>query len=470
VRQRRLYTVSDVDRRDGVQFRERSQILDTSEVTRVAHWGANLAPTELAAPSISSVRRIFLDDLAAMIAGHRDREVQTVLDGWPVLDGPSTVFAPTAPTAHPWSAAELNGLAGCWLEVDGGFRLNTAHAGLYTIPAVVAVAEERDLTLGEAFAAMTVGYEVAARIVTRWDVKGAGSHAHGSIAAVAAAAAAGRALGVSPEHWASAVSSAATLSAAAPFGHASSGAVVRNLWAASGARVGLMAVHAATRGVGGLDTSIDDTYGEVFSCPRWTGQPLPDELGTAVQFAYQKSYACCAFLHSAVEATLGLLADQHVTPEQVVAITARLHPVALPLDDPAPTTTLGARFSAPHAIAATLMHGAADPRSFDLDSVADPTIDALRSKVTLAPIERAGRDESLRDAEVELVLDDGRTLTRYVDVAIGDPARPLSDQQLIDKATALVGWDAAPLAELLLSGGLDLPFAEVTRLVRTRIA
>lgn len=444
--------------------------MDTNEFTRVAQWGANLAPTDLSEDSVTSVRRIFLDDIAAMIAGHRDGEVQAVIDGWPVIPGSSTVLAPQAPTAHPWSAAELNGLAGCWLEVDGGFRINTAHAGLYTIPTVLAIAEDRDLTLGEAFAAMTVGYEVAARVVTRWDVAAANSHAHGSIAAIAAAAAAGRALGVTRDQWIAAVSSAATMSAAAPFGHAFAGAVVRNLWAASGARLGQMVVHAAIRGVGGLPTSLDDTYGDVFQCPRWEGQTLPDELGTAVQFAYQKSYACCGFLHSAVEATLAVLADENPSPDEVVGITARLHPVGLPLNDPSPPTTLGARFSAPHAIAATLVRGSAHPESFALDSLRDPTIDALRQKVVMAPIDRPGRVESLRDAEVEVALADGRTLTRYVDVAIGDPSRPMTDQQLITKATALTGWDVQPLADLLLGGDLDTPFSKVATLIRERIA
>jgi 2-methylcitrate dehydratase PrpD len=440
--------------------------LDTSQLQRLAAWATGVRPEDLPDASVASARRIFLDDIAAMIAGHRDSEVRTVVQDWPMLPGAATVLVPGAATAHPWSAAEVNALAGCWLEVDGGFRINTAHAGLYTIPTVLAIAEDRDLSIGEAFTAMIVGYELAARVVTRWDVARADSHAHGSVSAVAAAAAASRALGLDADGWTAAVTSAVTMSAAAPFGHAFAGAVVRNLWAAAGNRVGQMAAHAARHGVGGLATSIDDTYRGVFGSPPWSGATLSDEFGTAVQFAYQKTYACCGYLHSCVEAVLDLHAGEDFSVDDVVAVTARMHPVGLPLDDPTPPTTLGARFSAPHAIAATLVRGAATPASFDAESLRDPRISALRQKVSMVEIDRPGRDPALRDAEVVLELADGRTLDRYVAVAIGDPTRPMANEQLIDKAEALTGRDVRGFAELLLAAELDTPISEVSALLR----
>lgn len=444
--------------------------METDELQRFADWATTVRSEDLPAASVASVRRIFLDDISSMIAGHRDSEVQIVVADWPSMPGRATVLQPGGGTAHPWSAAEINGLAGCWLEVDGGFRLNTAHAGLYTIPAVLAVAEDQGLTLGDAFTAMIVGYELAARIVTRWDVAAANSHAHGSVSAVAAAAATSRALGLDREPWIAAVGSAVTMSAAAPFDHAFAGAVVRNLWAAAGNRAGQVAAFGATRGVGGLTTSIDTTYRDVFQTPPWQGATLPDELGMAVQFAYQKSYACCGYLHSAVEATLELLAEQAVAVEDIVAITAHLHPVGMPLNDPSPPTTLGARFSAPHAIAATLVRGTATPAAFDASSLRDPVIDALRQRVRMVPIERPGRKPHLRDAEVVLEFADGSRRAHYVDVAIGDPSRPLTNDQLVDKSEALTGRDPKVLADLFLDADLGTGFDEVTSALRSMVA
>ncbi|MPZ61002.1 MAG: hypothetical protein GEU93_06850 [Propionibacteriales bacterium] len=444
--------------------------MNEHELRRTADWVSTVKPHDLPSPSVDSARRIFLDDIGAMIAGHQDSEVQDVLQDWPLMSGGSTVMRPGGGSAHPWSAAEVNALAGCWLEEDGGFRINTAHAGLYTLPTVIALAEDQGRMLGDAFAAMIVGYEVAARIVTRWDVAAANSHAHGSVSAAAAAAAAGRALGLDEGQWMAAVTSAATMSPAAPFGHAFAGAVVRNLWAAVGNRTGQLAVHAARHGVGGLPTSIDDTYGDVFGSPRWQGAELSDELGTAVQYAYQKMYGCCGYLHSAVEAVLNLQRAEEFSSDDVVEITARMHKTGMPLNDVHPPTTLGARFSAPHAVAATLVRGAATPTSFNADSLTDPEIRRLRERVKMVDIDRPDRDPALRDAEVELSLSDGRRLQRYVDIAIGDPARPMTEEQLVDKAAALTGRDVSALADLLLNADLDTPFSEVSRLIRELIS
>lgn len=437
--------------------------MEINELSRVADWATTVHPTEVPEASLASARRIFFDDIIAIIAGHRDSEVQAVLEGWPLTPGRASVLRPGGGTADAWSAAEVNGLAGCWLELDGGFRISTAHAGLYTVPTVLAMAQERDLPLGEALTAMIIGYEVAARIVTRWNIAGANSHGHGSVSAAAAAGAAGRILGLDRDQWIAGVTSAVTLSTFAPFDHAFAGAVVRNLWAAVGNRTGLLAAHAAQSGVGGLADSIDITYGGVLKAPRWEGAKLPDELGTAVQYAYQKSYACCGYLHSSVEAVIDLQAQERIDPDDVVRISADIHRIGLPLNDQTPPTTLGARFSAPHAIAATLVKGSAMPGSFSAETLRDGRVAALRQLVQMREISRADRDQSLRDCEISIELKDGRTLTRYVDIAIGDPNRPLSLDQLKAKAVDLTGGrDVAPLAATLFDGALDTGFSAVT--------
>lgn len=445
--------------------------MDRQELARFADWATTVRPEDIPEASIASARRIFFDDVAATLGGHRDSEVRAVLEGWPLPPGRSTVLRPGGGTSNAWSTAEVNGMAGCWLELDGGFRINTAHAGLYTVPTVLAMAEERDLPLGEALTAMLIGYEVAARIVTRWDIARAQSHGHGSVSAAAAAASAGRILGLDRDQMIAAITSAVTLSSFAPFGHAFAGAVVRNLWSAVGTRTGQVAAHAAQSGVGGLADSIDITYGEVLGAPRWKGATLPDEFGTAVQFAYQKMYGCCAYLHSSVEAVTGIREQGEFDPDDIVRISVDIHPVGLPLNDVAPTTTLGARFSAPHAIASTLIKGTAMPEAFAADTLQDERIAALRQRVEMREITREGRDPALRDAEIHIEFKDHREATHYVDVAIGDPNRPLTIEQLRTKATTLCGGrDVGPLAAALLDGPLDLRFSTVTAALEGLVA
>jgi len=86
-------------------------------------------------------------------------------------------------------------------------------------------------------------------------------------------------------------------------------------------------------------------------------------------------------------------------------------------------------------------------------------------------ISREGRDPALRDAEISIELKDGRRLSRYVDVAIGDPKRPLSTEDLERKAVELTGGrDVDPLADVLIRGSLDVGFGEVSVAMRDLIA
>lgn len=231
----------------------------------VVDWAASVTFDDLRAEAKASVREVVLDDLGAIVAGHREEEVQALMAGWPVAgwpvaNGVATVLGRPRTPAHPWTAAELNGIAGCWLELDGGFRTTTAHAGLYTIPAALATAKVGDVPARELLTSIVVGYEVAARIVTRWDIVGAGSHAHGSVAPVAAAASCAKVLGLERDEIAAAIGCAATLAMMAPFNHAVHGSLVRNLWAGSAARLGCVAAHCAQRGIDALPTVLDDVY------------------------------------------------------------------------------------------------------------------------------------------------------------------------------------------------------------------
>src|SRR6185437_528038 len=153
--------------------------------------------------------------------------------------------------------------------------------------------------------------------------------------------------------------------------------------------------------------------------------PHADE-GWAVESGYQKMNACCQYAHSTIEAIQTLLTDQPALRggERVAAITVEAHPLAYALDDRAPRTTLGAKFSVPHAAAAALVHGNGGATAFDAASLDDARIARLRNATTLVPFPELRPWPDDRPSRVTLTTDDGSSFDALCWSAQGGPDRP----------------------------------------------
>lgn len=70
-----------------------------------------------------------------------------------------------------------------WRELDEGDRKATCHAGLYTVPALIAEAEASGASVDAMLRALTIGYEVAARFARGFHFRTPVLHPHASVAA-----------------------------------------------------------------------------------------------------------------------------------------------------------------------------------------------------------------------------------------------------------------------------------------------
>jgi 2-methylcitrate dehydratase PrpD len=237
-----------------------------------------------------------------------------------------------------------------------------------------------------------------------------------------------------------AVTAAATLINPSPRSHLVAGALVRNVWPAHGAWSGMMAVEWASCGIGGSPDAFFDVYADVLG-----GTPEPaaliDGLGEswALLEGYTKIYACCQHLHSTVEALLELrptlLAAAQL--DDIEAIEIETHELAHPLMNPHPDTTLGAKFSMPHAVAAALAVGSGGADAFAAATLARGDIDALRQRVRVRPYSPGLPPPNDRPARATVRLRDGRTLGAECLSARGGADRPLPPETITEKLIQL---------------------------------
>ena len=337
-----------------------------------------------------------------------------------------------------------NGLAMGWNELDEGFRKAVCHAGLYVLPALLAVAEAEGASLQDVLRALALGYETAARVARAWRLPVMKIHPHALLAPVGAAAGVGFLRRLPFDELLSAVAGAATMGMVGPYHHALKGVLARNTWAPQAAVAGLNALEWAHCGIGGAASSPHEVYAVALGAETDLSvlAPHADE-GWAVESGYHKLNACCQYAHSTIEAIQSLLQQDPGLRggAGIASVEIEAHPLAFSLDERRPTTTLGAKFSVPHAAAAALVHGDGGMASFDAVSLNDERIARLRDLVRLRPFEGVRAWPEDRPARVTVTAFDGTRLSAECWSARGGPDQPFAEAELWDKLAAL---SAAP--------------------------
>jgi 2-methylcitrate dehydratase PrpD len=231
------------------------------------------------------------------------------------------------------------------------------------------------------------------------------------------------------------------MSFAGPFDTAVEGSLVRNGWTAAGAWIGLRSADWAEAGIGGAAHTPYDVFVGAYK----TGvlpEALVEGLGTtwSVSNGYHKIFACCGYAHSAVEATLELLERlQQRKVEQIAEIVVETSPGGQALRTVEPETVLAAKFSIPHAIAATARLGTAGARAFTFDTLRDEGIAKLRRRVRLAPYPNLPPFPKDRPARVTLRFQDGAEMSAVCESARGGADQPFDEPTLLSKLAENAG-------------------------------
>lgn len=411
-------------------------------VRHLVTWAASVEAADIPTQVLSQGARILAEDLCAIIAARDEPEVarfhQLVLSRTGRAE--ATIFRGGRHITDRLSAAVANAVAADWLELDEGYRKTSCHAGTYVIPTLLAEAEADNRSVRDLLRALVLGYEVVTRIARGWVALDLAMHPHARYASIGAAAAAALIRRMNSEHVLAAVTAASTLICAGPRDHAVMGALVRNVWPAVGAWSGLMCADWAACGIGGIAESPYDVFTTLL---RGTARPdqLTAELGEswAVLDGFTKLHACCQHTHSAVEAAQALREDllARGALTSVALVQVETHAAAMPLKNYRPATTLAAKFSVPHIVAATLVTGHAGVEAFTQHALADVEIAQMRGRVEMRPFEPQLSPPHDRPARVTAILADGGTLTRECLSARGGPDRPFPESVLWDKIAAL---------------------------------
>jgi 2-methylcitrate dehydratase PrpD len=354
--------------------------------------------------------------------------------------------------SSPLVAAAINAAASHVAEQDDVHNGSVFHPAAVVFPPALAVAQALQRSGRELLTAAVAGYEVGIRVgefLGRSHYKV--FHTTGTAGALAAAAAVGHLLRLTPQQMQHAFGSAGT-QAAGLWEFLREAADSKHLHTAHAAAAGLTAAYLAADGFTGASRILEGERGMAAGMSSDADPArLTDRLGTrwATAETSFKFHASCRHTHPAADALLELMREQRLAASDVASVTTRVHQGALDVLGPVtdPQTVHQSKFSMGTVLAMVALHGRAGLAEFDAH-FSDAATRAFRDRVQMvldAEVDAAYPARWI--GKVEVTSRDGRRFSARVDEPKGDPGNTLTRAELLDKAVALAGYGAAAGAD-----------------------
>ena len=386
--------------------------------------------------------------------------------------GRSSLFGRAGKVSPP-DAALANGTAIHGFEIDDIHVSSSLHPGAVAIPAALALGEAHKISGTVVLTAIAAGYEAGIRVGICAGVSHStsGFHVTGTVGAVAAAAAAARALGLPAGPAAHALALGATQ--AGGLYAARLGAMAKRFHAGRAAQSGVMAAALAARGFTGATNAIEAPFGGFMSTLSGQHEPssILDDLGRrweTLRVGF-KAYAACASAHTTID-PVGIMMKQGLSPETLGNLTIRMSRkgatnVGWPY---VPGEIVSAQMNGFYAAAVKLVHGEASIEQYAQDQLADPRTLAVIDRIRIVHDPELDKGGAAKRHAVRATaeLNDGRQLEAYVEQRRGSAEHPLSRTEIQRKFERTASaWLGAAAVDRLHDAimGLD-EAADVTRL------
>ncbi|HLC26469.1 MAG TPA: MmgE/PrpD family protein [bacterium] len=407
----------------------------------IAQFAAGVKPEGIPAEVLQRAKRHVLDTLGVALAASNSTIagiLQQVVRG--SSEGESSLWTGSGRSGA-GDAAWLNGTIAHALDFDdGGVGPTPMHPSAPVLPAVLALAEARDLSGMDALCAYIVGVEIECKLANLVSLKHyeRGWHTTAVLGTLGSAAASSRLLGLSSEKICHALGIAASMAGGL---RTNFGSMTKPLHAGQAARNGLVAALLAEKGFTANRAALGADKGmvRVFELgDSVTGTEISTRLGRPFHFASPgvsiKRFPSCTSTHLTLEAILALRESHEFLPEQVEKIECAIHPLdyGVLLRPEGIQSPEQARFSAEFVLAAATLDGEVSLRHFNSAFIQRADVQGLMKRIHVyVPSDPAGLESTgNRFSLVAVHLSDGRVISHRATTIRGHPPLLLSDAEV----------------------------------------
>jgi len=422
----------------------------------MSQWAAGLKFDDLSQDAIYQAKRFLLDSVGCALGGYQQHDVTIALEVLDEIAGPgkATVIG-TGKSMDVVSASLANALMiRCMDYNDIYWKQDPSHPS-DIFPAAMGCCERAGGDGRELIVGLVLGHEFEMRLCEAAfpGIRERGWH-HATLTAFVSPIVAARMLHLDCSKMQHAIGISA--SARATLGAVTAGklTMMKNTVDPMATQSGVLAALLAERGYSGPEHVIDGKEGLVHCFgPEWKLNILTDGLGESWRITQcgMKAFPTEALTHTPISATLALVKDNDLKPDEVAKVhirtTARGADILSDASKYDPHTKETADHSLPYVIAAAIAERQVTPLQFTMEKIMDPTIrEQLNKIVVVADAEIEKVFPALQRVVVTIQTTDGREFSKQLDYPKGDPRNPLTDKEVEEKFEALADPVMTPAA------------------------
>ena len=378
------------------------------------------------------------------------------------------------------NAAFINGTTAEAIEAQDGLRFGGNHPVSAVIPASFVMSESLNLPGTLLIEAVVAGYEVANRAAAAMHPFHtlSGFLPTGTCGTFGAAVAVSKLMGHGYPEMLNAMGNAGYILPISMAEQLMGGYTVKIVQGGQAASAGIMAAGLAGKGITGSPYVLEGTElkgGFTQITVRVDAKPerITDKLGEyySIMDIYFKPYTACRHTHGAAQATLMMMKEKKIVPDDIDSITVSTYAVAalaVGKDVPDGGSFVSAQFSIPYVVAACILDGALGPVQLTERRIADPAVIALAKKVKVKSDDELNKMYPDKTASrVEILMKNGEQLTRQVDIPKGDPRDPMEAKDLERKVKFFSGKRDPKKSERIIDEIMNL---EKTKNIRDLVS
>ncbi len=415
---------------------------------KIARFVLDTSYSDIPSGVIEKAKRTALDCIGAALVGVSEPVSQTITAYASKLGGApqASVFGAGVKVSVA-DAALANGTIAHALDYDDcGVKIG--HPSVLVLHAVLSLGEHLAVSGQEVLAAYILGLEVEGKLALHADFKLMQARLnhqtwYGSVGAVAACA---KLLRLDFDKARMALGIAANFACGLSANHGSmAGATAAGNACRNGVTAALMA-QAGVTATPNIVEAKNGFYDTLVGAGHYDAERMADSLGKPFYIEAPgiglKKYPSCYHTHRALDGVFQLLDKHRLGDKDIAEIDVGTSERAMRvLAFTEPSTPYQAKFSMPYCIASAVVDGQVTLETFTAPKFEDPNIAASRKKVRLSfpdiPIwpglADVGPDTEFVGNPVTITTNDGRSYSARVDIPRGDPALPLTDDELLAK-------------------------------------
>jgi 2-methylcitrate dehydratase len=423
----------------------------------MSQWASELKFDHLSKDAVYQAKRFLLDSIGCALGGYQQHDVAIALEVLNEIAGAGTATViGSGQSMDPVSAALANALMiRCMDYNDIYWNQDPSHPS-DIFPAAMACCERAGGDGRELIVGLVLGHEFEMRLCEAAfpGIRERGWH-HATLTAFVSPIVAARMLHLDSSKMQHAIGISA--SARATLGAVTAGklTMMKNTVDPMATQSGVFAALLAEKGYSGPEHVIDGKEGLVHCFgPEWNLNVLTDGLGDSWRITQcgMKAFPTEALTHTPISATLALVKDNNLRPDDVATVhirtTARGADILSDASKYDPHTKETADHSLPYVIALAIAERQVTPLQFTREKIMDPAIRAQLNKiVVVADPEIEKVFPALQRVVVTIRTTDGREFSKQLDYPKGDPRNPLTDKEIEEKFEALAGPVMTPTAQ-----------------------